>query len=81
LSKDPHQIESEREASRDQKCAVLTGDPALLRSFADGTVYRETLEIGNDSDPEYPEHWPKEEDLPDFKAVRSLSPIPTAASC
>ncbi|BGP00319.1 Oxidoreductase, 2OG-Fe(II) oxygenase family [Rhodotorula toruloides ATCC 204091] len=48
LSKDPNQIESEREASRDQK---------------------ETFEIGNDSDPQYPEHWPKEEDLPGFKAT------------
>ncbi|CEQ42018.1 SPOSA6832_03789 [Sporobolomyces salmonicolor] len=27
----------------------------------------ETFEIGNDCDPQYPEHWPKEEDLPGFK--------------
>ncbi|BGP17068.1 hypothetical protein JCM10213_000294 [Rhodosporidiobolus nylandii] len=48
LSKDPDQIESEREASRDQK---------------------ETFEIGNDIDPEYPEHWPNGEDIPGFKAT------------
>ncbi|GAA6021803.1 hypothetical protein JCM10207_002067 [Rhodosporidiobolus poonsookiae] len=46
LSKDPNQIESEREANKDQK---------------------ETFEIGNDSDPQYPEHWPNEEDIPGFK--------------
>ncbi|GAA5852979.1 hypothetical protein JCM8547_004755 [Rhodosporidiobolus lusitaniae] len=46
LSKDPNQIESEREASKDQK---------------------ETFEIGNDSQPEFPEHWPNEEDVPGFK--------------
>ncbi|GAA5964892.1 hypothetical protein JCM21900_002423 [Sporobolomyces salmonicolor] len=31
------------------------------------TRHRETFEIGNDCDPQYPEHWPKEEDLPGFK--------------
>ncbi|GAA5906971.1 hypothetical protein JCM6882_000015 [Rhodosporidiobolus microsporus] len=48
LSKDPNQIESEREANKDQK---------------------ETFEIGNDIDPQYPEHWPNEEDIPGFKAA------------
>lgn len=33
-------------------------------------LFRETFEIGNDVDPEYPEHWPNEEDIPGFKAVR-----------
>ncbi|GAA5872987.1 hypothetical protein JCM16303_006905 [Sporobolomyces ruberrimus] len=28
---------------------------------------KETMEIGNDSDPQYPEHWPVESDLPGFK--------------
>ncbi|GAA6060597.1 hypothetical protein JCM10212_004576 [Sporobolomyces blumeae] len=28
---------------------------------------KETMEIGNDIDPDYPEHWPKEEDLPGFR--------------
>jgi hypothetical protein len=35
----------------------------------DGTRQRETMEIGNDIDPEYPEHWPKDEDLPGFKST------------
>ncbi|GAA6034566.1 hypothetical protein JCM8097_005400 [Rhodosporidiobolus ruineniae] len=30
---------------------------------------KETFEIGNDSDPQYPEHWPREEDIPGFKAT------------
>ncbi|GAA5947646.1 hypothetical protein JCM3765_001017 [Sporobolomyces pararoseus] len=30
---------------------------------------KETMEIGNDIDPEYPEHWPKEEDLPGFRST------------
>ncbi|GAA5988212.1 hypothetical protein JCM10908_002114 [Rhodotorula pacifica] len=48
LSKDPNQIEAEREANKDQK---------------------ETFEIGNDADPEHPEHWPNEEDLPGFRTT------------
>ncbi|BGP40926.1 hypothetical protein JCM10450v2_004930 [Rhodotorula kratochvilovae] len=48
LSKNPDQIEAEREAMKDQK---------------------ETFEIGNDIDPQYPEHWPNEEDIPGFKAT------------
>ncbi|GAA5932037.1 hypothetical protein JCM1841_003602 [Sporobolomyces salmonicolor] len=31
------------------------------------TDQKETFEIGNDCDPQYPEHWLKEEDLPGFK--------------
>lgn len=27
------------------------------------------MEIGNDVDPDYPEHWPREQDLPGFKAT------------
>ncbi|GAA5978491.1 hypothetical protein JCM5350_003120 [Sporobolomyces pararoseus] len=30
---------------------------------------KETMEIGNDIDPDYPEHWPKEQDLPGFKST------------
>ncbi|GAA5898365.1 isopenicillin N synthase family dioxygenase [Sporobolomyces salmoneus] len=30
---------------------------------------KETMEIGNDIDPDYPEHWPKEEDLPGFRST------------
>lgn len=27
------------------------------------------MEIGNDVDPEFPEHWPREQDLPGFRAT------------
>ncbi|GAA5836540.1 hypothetical protein JCM3766R1_001627 [Sporobolomyces carnicolor] len=30
---------------------------------------KETMEIGNDVDPEFPEHWPNERDLPGFRAT------------
>ncbi|GAA5844650.1 hypothetical protein JCM5353_001331 [Sporobolomyces roseus] len=30
---------------------------------------KETMEIGNDVDPEFPEHWPREQDLPGFRVT------------
>ena len=78
LSKDPDQIGAEREAAKDQKCVFSFSSlprhllPCVLTH---ASAYRETFEIGNDVDPEYPEHLPSEEDLPGFKAVRLPAPL------
>ncbi|GAA5924356.1 hypothetical protein JCM3775_005667 [Rhodotorula graminis] len=48
--------------------ASLSKDPDQIGAEREAAKdQKETFEIGNDVDPVYPEHWPREEDLPGFK--------------
>ncbi|GJN91265.1 hypothetical protein Rhopal_004284-T1 [Rhodotorula paludigena] len=56
---------------REQAAQVSGGKSAaeIEAERAANKDQKETFEIGNDIDPQYPEHWPREEDIPEFKAT------------
>ncbi|KAK0467312.1 oxidoreductase [Desarmillaria tabescens] len=48
--------------------ASLSAEPSKIATEREiANDQKETFEIGNDSDPLYPEHWPNENDIPGFK--------------
>ena len=57
--------------------SVHSPELLLVRISERDDISQETFEIGNDVDPQYPEHWPEEKALPGFRAVRPYTrPLP-----
>ncbi|GAA5929269.1 isopenicillin N synthase family dioxygenase [Sporobolomyces koalae] len=54
------------QASLSTQVSLNGGEQVVQQAERD---QKETMEIGNDIDPEFPEHWPQEPDLPGFKST------------